>query len=781
MYINVIIGDNVWEDIHPDSQEFIKDYLKQYPERPMVRLHKGQTVKTEWNGRWWTAKVEEVDSSLAKMFFLADKRTEWIYRGSTRLEPLFTALANAEASKNSGKLRRHNIDTKVGKKPVVEYTRYQSHEERSAQICRDMFAASSISSNKQGKDMASVLQERLSKVTDSGDLDEESLGERLESVIPIKDKARTRYKSHRCGPGCLKASEEEPDKYRGTNPLLIPLLCGWERHVCKTKPSNKRYVLYRSPCSRRVRNIQEADDYLMITGSSLTIDLFCFDPILHVHTEFVPVKTFCDIKDLSYGKENVPISCVNGIDRQYPDYVEYSNVRIPTKGVKLNLDSDFLVGCDCTDGCRDKSKCRCQQMTVDSTTVNGGKLNPSAGYQYRRLKDPLVTGLYECNSQCGCDYRCINRVAQNPLSVRLQVFKTEKRGWGLRCLDDIPSGGFICIYAGQLLTEQGANEDGQQYGDEYLAELDYIEVVERQKEGYESDANSDEGIGRNSDEDDYDDDEESDHSSSDSDRARSSRSSKRDSRDSTQDKPTCKLVLRRDSSRTSDHEEWSVKLGTPGKLSASAGSKVSEPILIDDDDDEEGNDNTPQKTPTSVTAKSASVDIIDDDSLPDLDSDTPNVKDKKDKAKKPEFDKPPVTSRRSTSGKLSRFKNLPDPKKKLTGTEATSDVKDKNDEESEGPGTRSFFQDGQACYIMDAKSIGNIGRYLNHSCSPNVFVQNVFVDTHDLRFPWVAFFAAVYIRAGTELTWDYNYEVGSVPGKVLYCYCGSADCRGRLL
>ena len=29
---------------------------------------------------------------------------------------------------------------------------------------------------------------------------------------------------------------------------------------------------------------------------------------------------------------------------------------------------------------------------------------------------------------------------------------------------------------------------------------------------------------------------------------------------------------------------------------------------------------------------------------------------------------------------------------------------------------------------------GNIGRYLNHSCDPNVFVQNVFVESHDLRF-----------------------------------------------
>lgn len=85
------------------------------------------------------------------------------------------------------------------------------------------------------------------------------------------------------------------------------------------------------------------------------------------------------------------------------------------------------------------------------------------------------------------------------------------------------------------------------------------------------------------------------------------------------------------------------------------------------------------------------------------------------------------------------------------------------------------------CYVIDAKAYGNCGRYLNHSCTPNLFVQNVFVDTHDLRFPWVAFFTQQNVPAGTELTWDYAYEVGSVKGKVLHCYCGSAECRGRLL
>jgi len=94
---------------------------------------------------------------------------------------------------------------------------------------------------------------------------------------------------------------------------------------------------------------------------------------------------------------------------------------------------------------------------------------------------------------------------------------------------------------------------------------------------------------------------------------------------------------------------------------------------------------------------------------------------------------------------------------------------------------REYFGNNESVYIMDAKTSGNIGRYLNHSCSPNTFVQNVFVDTHDLRFPWVSFFALHYIQAGTELTWDYSYDIGSVPGKKMKCHCEALFCRGRLL
>jgi len=30
--LTMFSGRNVWEDIHPDSQDFVKDYLAQYPE-----------------------------------------------------------------------------------------------------------------------------------------------------------------------------------------------------------------------------------------------------------------------------------------------------------------------------------------------------------------------------------------------------------------------------------------------------------------------------------------------------------------------------------------------------------------------------------------------------------------------------------------------------------------------------------------------------------------------------------------------------------------------------
>jgi len=92
-----------------------------------------------------------------------------------------------------------------------------------------------------------------------------------------------------------------------------------------------------------------------------------------------------------------------------------------------------------------------------------------------------------------------------------------------------------------------------------------------------------------------------------------------------------------------------------------------------------------------------------------------------------------------------------------------------------------FNSDDNECFIIDGMDVANVGRFLNHSCSPNIFVQNVFVESHDLRMPTMAFFTQRYVRAGTELVWNYNYKVGQVPEKRIDCGCGAKNCKGRLL
>nr|XP_014350099.1 PREDICTED: histone-lysine N-methyltransferase SETDB1-like isoform X2 [Latimeria chalumnae] len=105
-----------WEDIEDSScRDFIEEYITAYPNRPMVLLKSGQLIKTEWEGTWWKSRVEEVDGSLVKILFLDDKRCEWIYRGSTRLEPMFsmkTSTATTQEKKQAGQQRtRPNVGT----------------------------------------------------------------------------------------------------------------------------------------------------------------------------------------------------------------------------------------------------------------------------------------------------------------------------------------------------------------------------------------------------------------------------------------------------------------------------------------------------------------------------------------------------------------------------------------------------------------------------------------------------------------------------------------------
>uniref|UniRef100_A0AAQ5Y1G4 [histone H3]-lysine(4) N-trimethyltransferase n=1 Tax=Amphiprion ocellaris TaxID=80972 RepID=A0AAQ5Y1G4_AMPOC len=776
-----------WEDIEDAScRDFIEEYITAYPSRPMVLLKVGQIIKTEWEGTWWKSKVEEVDGSLVKILFLDDKRSEWIYRGSTRLEPMFNlkmTTANAQEKKLAGQQRtRPNMGTSPGSHTHTWITHTPgslTHLDHTHTwiINTPVMAKKSTSPFVPGvggthaskvippNTPTSLFTQQFQRQLPSLPPGPPAITHAMAS-IPHQPSYRAPtdrifYLVHTCQPACLnRVRPAIPDMHRGKNPLLTPLLYDFRRMTGRRKVNRKMsfHVIYKAPCGLCLRNMAEIQHYLFQTRCDfIFLEMFCLDPYVLVDRPFQPQRPFYYIPDITSGKEDIPLSCVNEIDSTAPPQVAYSKERIPEGGVSINTSADFLVGCDCTDGCRDKSKCSCHQLTLQATGCTpGGQINSSAGYLHKRLEECLPTGIYECNKRCKCCAQmCTNRLVQHGLQVRLQLFKTQNKGWGIRCLDDVAKGSFVCIYAGKILTDDFADKEGLEMGDEYFANLDHIESVENFKEGYESEAHCSDSEG----------------SGVDVSRIKIQPSSEEES-DSSDDTFVKENYYSSSSVWRSYTTRGQVKGNKEGELLSNQTSRLWAERLSKDlrglyRKFQDCVCKNHQMKPESGKKQDVMT-LSDSDDVQTISSGSDDNKERE--------KVPPGVTKKQVAVKSTRGIALKTSHGLMvkTGTGGGGD-------NTPSKNTRLFFDGEESCYIIDAKLEGNLGRYLNHSCSPNLFVQNVFVDTHDLRFPWVAFFASKRIRAGTELTWDYNYEVGSVEGKVLLCCCGSTECRGRLL
>ncbi|KAI9082939.1 hypothetical protein K1719_035082 [Acacia pycnantha] len=272
------------------------------------------------------------------------------------------------------------------------------------------------------------------------------------------------------------------------------------------------------------------------------------------------------VGDISHGKEALPIRAVNTIDREKPPSFEY---------ITSMIYPDWLhpapaKGCNCIDRCSHPTGCSC-------AVKNGGIPFNHTGCIVE--VKPLV---YECGPSCKCPPDCYNRVSQHGIKFPLEIYKTDKRGWGVRSLHSIPSGSFVCEYIGELLEEKEAEQ------------------------------------------------------------------------------------------RTG-HDEYLFAIGN---------NLIKNGIL------------------------------------------------------------------------------------------------------SDGVSTLEVSEDGGG-FTIDGARYGNLGRFFNHSCAPNMFAQNVLYDHGDRRIPHIMLFAAENIPPLKELTYDYNYSKDQIFDSHGYikkkdCYCGSVGCTGRM-
>ncbi|XP_057610914.1 histone-lysine N-methyltransferase EHMT1 isoform X1 [Chionomys nivalis] len=167
-------------------------------------------------------------------------------------------------------------------------------------------------------------------------------------------------------------------------------------------------------------------------------------------------------RDIARGYERIPIPCVNAVDSELcPSNYKYVSQNCVTSPMNIDRNITHLQYCVCVDDCS-SSTCMCGQLSMRCWYDKDGRLLP----EFNMAEPPLI---FECNHACSCWRNCRNRVVQNGLRARLQLYRTQDMGWGVRSLQDIPLGTFVCEYVGELISDSEADVREE---DSYLFDLD---------------------------------------------------------------------------------------------------------------------------------------------------------------------------------------------------------------------------------------------------------------------------------------------------------------------
>ncbi|KAJ9540242.1 hypothetical protein OSB04_026748 [Centaurea solstitialis] len=201
----------------------------------------------------------------------------------------------------------------------------------------------------------------------------------------------------------------------------------------------------------------------------------------------MPKKSLHNIKDITRGTEKMKISLIDEVGIQLPKfvyipqntpyqdaYVHFSLARIADDGCCSRCIGDCLssrVPCACsreTGGefaytpqglLKDEFLEACISMNLEPQNHHLFQCQDCPLERAKNVQNPepckghlLRKFIKECWRKCGCTMECGNRVVQRGPTCKLQVFSTEGKGWGLRTLEYLPKGSFVCEYVGEILT-----------------------------------------------------------------------------------------------------------------------------------------------------------------------------------------------------------------------------------------------------------------------------------------------------------------------------------------
>ncbi|KAK4850318.1 hypothetical protein QYF36_005638 [Acer negundo] len=207
--------------------------------------------------------------------------------------------------------------------------------------------------------------------------------------------------------------------------------------------------------------------------------------LVNIQQQRVTRRLFRSISDITKGVENVKISLVDEFGNEDLPNFTYMPQSTIYQGAYIHISLARISDEDCCSSCSgdclsSSIPCACARETggefaytqqgllkekfLDAclsmlTGVHDQRLVYCQDCPLERSKNEQCKGhiirkfVKECWRKCGCNMNCGNRVVQRGITCELQVFLTgDGKGWGLRTLQDLPKGTFVCEYVGEILT-----------------------------------------------------------------------------------------------------------------------------------------------------------------------------------------------------------------------------------------------------------------------------------------------------------------------------------------
>ncbi|KAF7242953.1 Histone-lysine N-methyltransferase EHMT1, partial [Varanus komodoensis] len=153
-------------------------------------------------------------------------------------------------------------------------------------------------------------------------------------------------------------------------------------------------------------------------------------------------------RDISRGFENIPIPCLNGVDNEPcpHDFLYITQNLISESVAFLATGWGRSQRCQCRGPCSAAS-CPCILRSKHTWYTMDGQLALDSTSSTAEMAP-----IYECSQLCSCGSSCPNRLVQQGIRTQLQLYRTAAKGWGVRTMQDVSQGTFICQYFGELIS-----------------------------------------------------------------------------------------------------------------------------------------------------------------------------------------------------------------------------------------------------------------------------------------------------------------------------------------